>query len=269
MADPAAAAPAAPNPGEVYEREFVPALFGPWAADLVERAAPARGARVLDVACGTGVVARLLPPRVGPTGRVVGLDLNPGMLAAAGAAAAGAPIEWLEGSAQAMPLPDGGFDLVLCQQGLQFFPDKAAALREMYRVLAPGGRLFIAVWKSSAHCPGFAAMERALAKYVGVDAAKLPPFSFGDRAALRGVIAGAGFRDLVIRAEVKMTRFPSPEAFFRTITTGAPAMLGLLAQLTEPQRRELISEINETLAAHLDDTGLAFPQPAHVASARK
>lgn len=262
-------APPAPNPGDVYERDMVPAIFALWAADLVERAAPAAGARVLDVACGTGVVARLLPPRVGPTGQVTGLDLNPGMLTAARTATAGAPIEWLEGSAQAMPLPDGAFDLVLCQQGLQFFPDKAAALREMHRVLAPGGRLFIAVWRSSAHCPGFAALERALAKYVGADAARLPPFSFGDRAALRGVIAGAGFRDLVIRVEAKMTRFPSPEAFFRSITAGAPAMLGLLDQLTEPQRRELISEINETLAPHLDDTGLAFPQLAHLASARK
>jgi ubiquinone/menaquinone biosynthesis C-methylase UbiE len=269
VADPAAAPPAAPNPGEVYEREMVPGLFGPWAADLVERAAPAAGARALDVACGTGVVTRLLPPRVGPAGRVVGLDLNPGMLAAARAATAGAPIEWLEGSAQAMPLPDGAFDLVLCQQGLQFFPDKPAALREMHRVLAPGGRLFLAVWKSSVHCPGFAALERGLAKYVGAEAAKLPPFSFGDRAALRRVIAGAGFRELTIRAEVKMTRFPSPEAFFKSITAGAPAMLGLLAQLTEPQRRELIRELNETLAPHLDDTGLAFPQPAHLASARK
>lgn len=269
MADPPAAAPAAPTAGEVYEREFVPALFGPWAADLVERAAPAVGARVLDVACGTGVVARLLPPRVGPTGRVVGLDLDPGMLAAARAASAGVPIEWLEGSALAMPLPDGAFDLVLCQQGLQFFPDRAAALREMHRVLAPGGRLVVAVWKASGHCPGFAAIERALAKYVGVDAAKLPPFSFGDRAALRGVIAGAGFRDLAIRAEVRMTRFPSPEAFFRTITAAAPAMLGLLGQLSDPQRRELVSEINETLAPHLDDAGLAFPQSAHLATARK
>src|SRR4030095_909608 len=92
VADPPAAAPAAPTAGEVYDREFVPALFGPWAADLVGRAALAVGARVLDVACGTGVVARLLPPRVGPTGRVVGLDLDPGMLAAARAATAGLPV---------------------------------------------------------------------------------------------------------------------------------------------------------------------------------
>lgn len=255
--------------GEIYERELVPAFFGAWAADLVERAAPAAGARVLDVACGTGVVSRLVPSRVGPSGRVVGLDLNADMLNAARAATAGASIEWLEGSAQAMPLPDGAFDVVLCQQGLQFFADKPAALREMHRVLAPGGRLHLAVWKAVAHTPGFAALERGLAKYVGVEAARLPPFSFGDRAALRAVIAGAGFRELVIRAEVKMTRFPSPEAFFRAVTGGAPQMLGLLAQLTETQRRELVTEITETLSPYLDDTGLAFPQSAHVASARK
>jgi SAM-dependent methyltransferase len=257
------------DPGAVYEREMVPGLFGPWAADLVERVTPGAAARVLDVACGTGVVTRLLPPRVGAAGRVVGLDLNPNMLAAACTATAGSPIEWLEGSAQAMPLPGGAFDLVLCQQGLQFFPDKPAAVREMHRVLTPGGRLYLAVWKPVAHSPGFAALERALARYVGVDAARLPPFSFGDRAALRAVIAGAGFRELVIRVEVKMTRFPSPEAFFRAVTGGAPQMLGLLAQLTEPQRRELLTEITETLAPHLDDTGLAFPQTTHLASARK
>jgi hypothetical protein len=125
------------------------------------------------------------------------------------------------------------------------------------------------VWKSTAHCPGFAALERALAKYVGADAAKLPLFSFGDRAALRSVVAGVGFRELEIRAEVKMTRFASPEAFYRIITGGAPQMLGLLAQLTDTQRRELVTEITETLAPHLDDAGLAFPQPAHVASGRK
>jgi SAM-dependent methyltransferase len=263
------AAPPGSSPGEIYEHELVPAFFGAWAADLVERAAARAGARVLDIACGTGVVTRLLPPRVGPGGRVVGLDLNANMLEAARAATAGAPIEWLEGNVQAMPLPDGAFDLVLCQQGLQFFPDKPAALREMHRVLAPGGRLHVSVWKAVAQCPGFAALERGLAKYVGVEAARLPPFSFGDRAALRAVIAGAGFRDLVIRAEVKMTRFPSPEAFFRAVTGGAPQMLGLLAGLSETQRRELVTEITETLAPYLDDTGLAFPQPAHLASARK
>ena len=248
---------------------MVPAMFAHWAADLVARAAPAAGARVLDVACGTGVVTRLLPARLGSGGRVLGLDLNPNMLAVARAVTKGLPIEWIEGSAQAMPLPDGAFDLVLCQQGLQLFPDKPAALREMHRVLVPGGRLLLAVWKSTAHCPGFAALERALAKYVGAAAAKLPPFSFGDRAALRGVMAGAGFRDLEIRADVKMTRFASPEAFYRIITGGAPQMLGLLAQLTDTQRRELVTEITETLAAHVDDAGLAFPQPAHIASARK
>jgi SAM-dependent methyltransferase len=215
------------------------------------------------------VVTRRLPAHVGARGRVVGLDLSPGMLAAARAAAPGAAIEWLEGSVQDMPLPDGAFDIVLCQQGVQFFPDKAAALREMHRVLVPGGRLLIAVWKSSSHCLGFAALERALAKHVGVDAAKLPPFSFGDRGGLTRIIAGANFRELTILADVKMARFPTPEAFFRSVTAGAPGMLGLLAQLTEPQRRELVKEINETLAGYLDDQGLAFPMTSHLAFARK
>src|SRR5260370_13852749 len=110
---------------EIYERYMVPSLFGPWAADLVKLAAPIRGERVLDVACGTGIVARLAAQRVGPMGKVVGLDLNPSMLTVARSASAGTEnIEWREGNATAMPLSQQTFDLVLCQQGLQFLPDR-------------------------------------------------------------------------------------------------------------------------------------------------
>jgi SAM-dependent methyltransferase len=116
---------------EIYKRHMVPAIFGPWAEDLVACAAPQPGERVLDVACGTGVVARLVAQRVGPAGQVVGLDLNPGMLTVARALppSQGAMIAWREGNASAIPLADAAFDLVLCQQGLQFFPDRPAALR--------------------------------------------------------------------------------------------------------------------------------------------
>jgi ubiquinone/menaquinone biosynthesis C-methylase UbiE len=132
------------NAAEVYERALVPAVFAPWAPMVVALGDPKPGERVLDVACGTGVVARVASQGVGPAGTVVGLDLNPGMLAvaassAAGQAATGAPIRWQEASATKMPLPDASFDIVYCQLGLQFFPDRAAALREMHRVLAPGG----------------------------------------------------------------------------------------------------------------------------------
>src|SRR5712664_1454339 len=109
---------------EIYERHMVPAIFGPWAVDLVKLAALIPGERVLDVACGTGIVARLAAERVGPMGRVIGLDLNAGMLTVARSASAGTEnIEWREGNATALPFADKTFELVLCQQGLQFFPD--------------------------------------------------------------------------------------------------------------------------------------------------
>jgi ubiquinone/menaquinone biosynthesis C-methylase UbiE len=121
------------NAEEVYERYLVPAIFGPWAADLVALAAPQPGEHVLDVACGTGVVVRLVAPHVGPRGHVVGLDLHAGRLAVARALppAPGAVVEWREGDALALPFAEAVFDLVCCQQGLQFFPDRRTALREM------------------------------------------------------------------------------------------------------------------------------------------
>ncbi len=121
---------------ELYERCPARYILGPWAPLLVEAARLAVGERVLDVACGTGVVARAAAERVGRGGRVVGIDLNPGMIAVAQSLPAidGAPIEWLERSVLDLGLDDASFDVVLCQQGLQFFPDKTVALREMRRV---------------------------------------------------------------------------------------------------------------------------------------
>src|SRR5262249_23935814 len=124
---------------EKYERYFVPAIAAPLAGDLVEAAALRAGERVLDLACGTGVVPRPGAGRGGPAGTVAGLDINPGMLAVARAATPpGTEIVWHQAPAHASALPDGAFDVVVCQLGLQFFPDQAAALREMHRVLAPG-----------------------------------------------------------------------------------------------------------------------------------
>src|SRR5205085_12630418 len=121
---------------ELYERYLVPAITSHWAADLIERAAPRSGDRVLDIACGTGVVARSAAAHV-DAGKVTGIDINPGMLAVARSIATtgGPAIEWCEGSALALPFDDNSFDLILCQLGLQFFPDRRMALREMWRVL--------------------------------------------------------------------------------------------------------------------------------------
>ena len=119
---------------EVYERELVPAVFGVWAPILVELAQPRPGERVVDVACGTGIVARIAATSVGPTGAVVGVDLNPGMLSVARSVVPTGSIQWQEASADKLPFPDGSFNVVYCQLGLQFFADRAAALREMRRV---------------------------------------------------------------------------------------------------------------------------------------
>ena len=126
------------NVPENYERYLVPSIFGPWAKDLVEIAQLQPKERVLDIACGTGIVARTAALTLGSGGSVVGLDVSLPMLAAARSAAAaeGLSIDWQEGSAMKLPLADAACDVVLCQQGLQFFPDRPAALREMQLGLA-------------------------------------------------------------------------------------------------------------------------------------
>jgi ubiquinone/menaquinone biosynthesis C-methylase UbiE len=202
------------NAAENYERFFVPAIGAPLAADLVETAALRPGERVLDVACGTGVVARLAAQRVGPTGSVAGLDLNPGMLAVARSVApSDFSIHWYESSAEAMPLSDETFDAVLCQVSLQFLPDKIAALRQMRRVLVTGGRLILSV-------PGptpaiFAVMDEALERHIGPEAARFVRlvFSLHDPDELRALITEAGFHDVTVRADTKELKLAPPEEF--------------------------------------------------------
>ncbi len=202
------------NAAETYERQLVPAMFAPWAPKLVDLAGVRPGERVLDVACGTGVVTRLAAERAGSAGRVVGLDINPAMLAVARALppVGGAPVEWLEASALAMPLPDAAFDAVLCQQGLQQFPDRPAALREMRRVLAHDGRLAVSVWSRIEGSPRMAALAEALERHAGPEAAnnRRAPFALGDPAQLHDLLAGAGFREVRVRTLAETARFPSP-----------------------------------------------------------
>jgi ubiquinone/menaquinone biosynthesis C-methylase UbiE len=143
---------------EVYERSMVPAAFALWAADLLALLALQPGSRLLDVAGGTGIVARMAAPHTGATGVVVGLDLHGGMLAVARAQAPTGV--WVQGSATALPCTTAAFDVVVCQQGVQFFPDRLAALQEMARVLRPGGRVAVVVWGALADNPGHAALAQ-------------------------------------------------------------------------------------------------------------
>ena len=131
---------------QVYDDFFVPALFQGWVSRVVDAAKIASGHCVLDVACGTGVVTREIAKGLGANGSVIGLDLNPGMLAVAKEKAPN--IEWQQGNAEALPFDSNSFDVVICQFGLMFFEHRQAALKEMLRVLRQGGRLVIAVWDS-------------------------------------------------------------------------------------------------------------------------
>ncbi len=259
---------------EVYEAELVPAIFGAWAPVVVDLCDPRPGERVLDLACGTGVVARLAAQRVGPTGRVVGVDPNPGMLAVARAGVApepdAAPVEWHQAGAEALPLADAGFDVVCCQLGLQFFVDRPTALREMHRVLAPGGRLALMVWRSIDHSPGFAALLAALERHVGAAAAAVvrAPFSLSDDAELEALIRAAGFRDVAVERRAGTARFPSVEGFVRGYVTGSP-LAGHMAQASDAVREALVADVQAALAGYASDSELKFPMAALLASARK
>lgn len=260
------------NAPEVYETQLVPAIFGPWAPLLVAQAALRAGEQVLDVACGTGVVTHLVAPQVGPTGHVVGLDLNPGMLARARASPPpeGAAVDWREGDAGALPFDVSTFDAVLCQLGFQYFPDRPQAAREMRRILKPTGRLVALVWRALSHSPGFATLATALERNVSPAAAAVmrAPFVFGDSTdEFRGLLTQAGFRTVRVGAEVRMVRFASPAAFVRHQVAGSP-LATHVAAVDDTVRETLIREVTAGMQAYVNDDGLAFPIEGHIAVAQ-
>ena len=249
---------------EVYERSMVPAAFALWAADLLAWLALQPGSRVLDVACGTGIVARMAAHQTGATGVVVGLDLHGGMLAVARAQAPTGV--WVQGSATALPYATAAFDVVICQQGVQFFPDRLAALQEMARVLRPGGRVALVVWGALADNPGHAALARGLAHHLGpaVAAVLHTSFSLGDAEALPQLLAQAGFRNVVLSHSVKMLRFASPEAFVRVWVRGS--VLGRAGvEVHEDVLTAIAREVTAALRPYVSEERLGVPIAAHLA----
>ena len=253
------------NAAELYERVLVPTQFQPWAADLVELADLRHGERVLDVACGTGVVARLAAQHVGTTGEVTGLDLNASMLIVARSLPAppGAPLTWVEGSAQAMPLPDAAFDVVLCQQGFQFFPDPRAALHEMKRVLVPGGRVLLSLWEGPT--PYTVAMSAAVERHAGLEAATTLRRSryCPDPESVRHLMEDAGFRDAHTRART-LTRRLSGVSDFVLRHLAATPVAGVVAALSEGARATLADEVSIALRPYEDAEGIVFPEVVNV-----
>ena len=243
------------NAAENYDRYFVPAIGLPLAEQLVERAALQPGERVVDLACGTGVVAKLAADRVGAEGAVVGVDMNLGMLAVAQSTSATGLVSWREAKAESLPLDDAGCDVVLCQMGLQFFTDKQTALREAHRVLDRSGRML-------ANLPGptpalFEVLEDALGRHLSPDVARFVAavFSLHDESALSGLFTTAGFGAVDVTSETPTLQLPRPGDFLWQYIHSTP-LSAAVANLDEDQRRALEADVVAGWAPHATEGGL-------------
>lgn len=252
------------NWAEIYHTCFVPSLIRPWVARTLALAAPQPGGRLLDVACGTGAVTRQAAQIVGPTGQVIGLDPSPEALAVARSVNGqngGATIEWREGVADCLPFADGSFDVVTCQFGAMFFPDRVAALKEMGRVLAPGGRLALTTWGPLNKNLGNAAMAQAWGERVGAEqAAKLqPPHSFNDPAEMDRLLREAGFAQIDVQRQAGRGCFSSIQALV--------CSYGALSELDadESLRDALCADVARLLDGYCSADGLDFPTEAVLA----
>ena len=252
----------------VYEDRLVPAIFTTWAGRTADAARIAPGQRVLDVACGTGILARAAAARAGPGGSVTGLDINPGMLAVARRIAP--TIDWREGAADALPFDDGAFDAVVSQFGLMFFPDREAALREMLRVLAPSGHLAVAVFDGLDTTPAYAALVDVLARVVGPEAADAlsSPFVLGDTDELASLFAATGMPAAAVSSHAGTESFASVRDMVLADVEGWFPLAGI--RLDQDTLDALIAESETALAPFVTaDGAVEFAVGVHLVTAAK
>lgn len=256
-----------PTPAEIYDELFVPALFQQW-GNIVAGAAQIRpGHRVLDVGCGTGVLAIAAADRAGPQGAVAGIDPNDGMLVVARHKTT--RIEWREGRAESLPFPDESFDVVVSQFALMFFDDRVTGLRQMMRVLRASGRLAVAVCGSLEQSPGYAALAGLLQQLFGEVVAKAfrSPFVLGDPKRLLSLCAEAGIARANVTQHEGTVRFPSIEAM---ISTERACVMTLGGLLDEQQFERLLTEARRALRPFAGADGkVAFAMPALLITADK
>lgn len=245
---------------------FAIKIMEPWTDDLILAARCQDGDRVLDVACGPGVVASRVNLVSRKLCHVTGVDINEGMLSVA---RSNPQVEWRQGSATGLPFDADSFDVVLCQQGLQFFPDRAAAMREMARVLTPGGRISLNVWGALERQPFFVAAHAAIGSSFDAEDFNFNlAYSLNTAEELRQLARNAGLRDIHVRFEHRTMRHPAPAWFVSGWIRAMPFAAQFLA-LSDDRKQALIADIVKRLAGYVDDGGLAIPMENHFLTASK
>jgi len=250
---------------ELYESQFVPALFAEWAPCLIDLAGVAPGHVVLDVACGTGIVARTVADRRMGRGRVVGVDLNEAMLNVARRVRP--EIEWRQGDVAALPFPDRSFDTALCQMALMFFPDRQQALGEMARVIKSDGTVAFSVPARLDSQPAYAPFVQMAARHAGPEAINLlgSYFASGDLDELRGLVGTAGLRLLATRTHRGTVRCPSVDAFVATEVESTP----LRERISDAVYAQIREDARELLRPYVRSDGRAeIPLDGHLIAAR-
>lgn len=254
------------GPAEAYEDFLVPALFHEWAERVAETADLIHGERVLDIACGTGVLARAVLERVGPRGSVVGIDLDEDMLSVARRRSR--RIDYHHGPAESLPFDSELFDVVVSQFGLMYFDDQRTAVREMMRVLRPGGRLVVAVFDRIDRSPGYSELARLVERLFGSEVADpmRAPYRLGDAILLHRVFADAGIPNARITTRESIARFPSVQA----LVLSERACGRALKEFDEAQFEALRREVESVLRPFvLPDGSMRFAVPAHLVRATK
>ena len=254
---------------DIYEQALVGPLFQPWVDSLLEDIGLTPGDRVLDVACGTGIVARLAKERLGAKGRVVGVDVNPQMLAVARRIAP--EIDWREGDAGALPLGhEERFDAVLCQQGFQFFTDRAAAACQMRRALARDGRVAVSTWRPDEEFPLLRRLREIAERHLGpIDDRR---HSLGEPDLIEAVLGEAGFRDIRSKHFSRTIRFTDGSVFARLNAMALISMSAASGALDDEARQRVVETIArdsaELIRLHTDEAGFAYEIGTNVVLAR-